>query len=192
MDSDSNTPWKYKPGDSSAPPDEDAATPSGSSQQLTSNRSAAESVSWTAAEFIDHQQGSSWYALLFLGTAIASVAVYFFTREYFAAGTFVALGIIVAVAAVHKPRNIQYELTAREIRVGEKAYSYRQFKSFSVAHEGVLSSVNLTPLKRFSPPLSLYFEPKDEERIANAMGNQLPFEEHKVDLADRVTRRLKF
>jgi hypothetical protein len=57
--------------------------------------------------------------------------------------------------------------------------------------EGPLTSANLFPLKRFMPPVTAYFDPKDEEKITNVLGNYLPYEDRKMDGIDRLSRRLR-
>jgi hypothetical protein len=149
------------------------------------------SVAWTASEYIEHRHGPNWYFGLMIMTAAAAGGVYFLTKEYFAAGTIAVVGVIVGVFASRKPQQIKYELTSSGLQVGQKLYSYNLFKSFSVLKEGGFSSLNLQPLKRFMPPVSAHFESKDEDKIINTISDFLPYEEHKVDQIDRLSRRLR-
>jgi hypothetical protein len=148
-------------------------------------------VTWTASEYIEHQRGVSWYTLLALATLGLAAAVYFLTKDYFATGTIVALGVIVGAFVGRKPRQVQFELSESGLRIGEKSYSYNLFKSFAVVREGNLISLNLTPIKRFMPPVSAYFDPKDEQKITNIIGEHLPYEERKPGAIDRLSLRLK-
>jgi hypothetical protein len=185
MDSDSNTPFQYNPGGNAQPEvhganiNTPAAPPQGS-------------ISWSAAEYIDHERGAGWYGALLLITVLIAVGFYFITKDYFAVGTAVVVGIIIAVAVGRKPRQITYEITDKGLRVGEKIYAYNMFKSFSVTQEEGAESINLFPLKRFMPIVSAYFTPQDEDKIVNAIGEHLPLEEHKLDNVDRLARRLRF
>jgi hypothetical protein len=122
-----------------------------------------ESLTWTAKEFIEHDRGAGWYVAL-----------------------------IAAVYASHKPKELSYELSSRTIRVGERTYGYNMFKSFSVAHEGVHTSIILEPTKRFYPPMTLYFPPEMEQQIANNIGNHIPMQEHQPSATERLAHRLKF
>jgi hypothetical protein len=185
MDSDPNTPFQYNSGgntDSGAAAD--PANPQPNSPQGN--------VTWSAAEYIEHERGTGWYLALLLITAAIAVGFYFVTKDYFAVGTAVVVGVIVAIAARKKPRQINYEVSSKGLRIGEKLYAYNMFKSFSVAREDGMNSVNLIPLKRFMPIVSAYFAPQDEEQIVNAIGEHLPVEEHKLDNVDRLARRLRF
>jgi hypothetical protein len=176
----------YKPGGNPASnlPDDDSPAPD------VEPSSKSGPVSWQAAEFIEHEHNSGWYTALFVGTILLAVLVYLTTKDYFATGTIVAVGIIVAIYAGHKPGQAQYEITDSGLIVNGKNYPFSSFKSFTLLKEGELSSVNLFPLKRFMPPVSAYFEPKDESKIVDAIGNHLPYEERKMDSIDRLSRRL--
>ncbi|MBX4197638.1 hypothetical protein KW801_03750 [Candidatus Saccharibacteria bacterium] len=188
MNQDENSPWQYKPDGKTASanlPDDNG------SESKTKSRASSQLISWQAAEFIEHQHSSSWYAALIAGTALLAALVYLATKDIFAAGTIIVVGVIVGVFAGHKPGQVQYEISESGLSVNGKNYPYSAFKSFAVLREGNLSSVNLFPLKRFMPPVSAYFEPGEEPKIVDALGNHLPYEDRKMDGIDRLSRRLR-
>ena len=191
MDEQNESSWQYKP-DSGSTATQTAEPPapatSGSSKTPPPSKP---SISWTASEYIDHSHGASWYLLLAAATAAIAATIFLLTKDYFATGVTVVVGIIVAVFASRKPRQITYSISSSGLKVGEKSYSYNHFKSFTILREGSLTSVNLMPLKKFMPPISAFFEPKDEEQITSALGEYLPYEDRKMDGVDRLTRRLK-
>jgi hypothetical protein len=188
MNQDENSPWQYKPssgGPSTELPSDDAPQPA--QKPATSARS----LSWQAAEFIEHPHSSGWYAALIGGTVLLAVLVYLATKDLFATGTILVVGIIVGIYAGHKPSQVQYGITESGLSINNKSYPYSAFKSFTVLREGNLSSVNLFPLKRLMPPVSAYFEPKDEPKVTDALGSHLPYEDRKMDGIDRLSRRLR-
>jgi hypothetical protein len=187
-DSEENSTWEYKPGDPE-PLADDSADSDTAAEATRPSRTA--SFSWTASEFIEHQHPAGWYSLLVLITAALAVGVYFLTKDYFATGTIVILGFIVWTFAGHKPRQITYELTSSGLKVGDKTYSYGLFKSYFIVREGGLSSINLVPLKRFTPPISAFFAGEDEVHVQKAIGDYLPYEERQLDGIDRLSRRLR-
>lgn len=148
--------------------------------------------SWTASEFIDHNKGSSWYLMLFAITAGLATGAYFLTKEYFTVGIIVVLGIIVALYARQKPKQVTYELSNSGLRIGEKLYPYNLFKSFSLVNDGALNSIQFTPLKKLMPPISAFYQAADEEKITDILSQHLPFEESKPDSISRLSRRLRF
>jgi hypothetical protein len=125
-------------------------------------------------------------------TVAIAVVVYLVTKDYFATGVIATLGIIVSVFSMHKPQQITYELSNSGLKAGEKAYPLRLFKSFAIIREAELVSVNLIPTKRFMPPLSIYFDPADEQKIVNLLGSHMPLEPGGLDTIERLARRLRF
>ncbi len=149
-------------------------------------------ISWTASEYIDHARGASWYLALVAGTIVLAGAVYLVTKDYFATAVIALMGIIVGVFSTHKPKQITYELSSSGLKAGQKVYPMSLFKSFALIREGAFSSVNLIPIKRFMPPLSIYFDPSDEQKIVSLLGNHLPLEERGLDAIEQLSRRLRF
>jgi hypothetical protein len=188
VNQDENSPWQYKPDNGSGAPTEPEND--NDSPEPAHRHTASKSVAWQAAEFIEHPHGGGWYGALILATLGLAALVYLTTKDFFATGTIVIVGIIVGVFAGHKPSQAQYEISDSGLSVNGKTYPYNSFKSFAVLREGALSSVNLFPLKRFMPSVSAYFDPKDEPKIVDALGNYLPYEERKLDTVDRLSRRL--
>ena len=188
MDNEDKTPWQYRPGGGSAAsdvPDEE--------ELIENNKTYGDKpVSWTASEYIDHDNGLSWYGLLLLTTVAVATAIYFLTKDYWATGTILILGIIVGIAAARRPEQIVYELSSTGIKIGEKFYSFRSYRSFYIVKEGALHSISLMPLKKFTPALSIYFDPADEDKIIKKLSDRLPFEEHKMDAVEKISRRLRF
>jgi hypothetical protein len=187
MNPEDNTPWQYKPDNGSTPSGETAA--GGSAQPQSS--SPAQSVSWQAPEFIYHPHGPGWYAVLVLSTLALATIAYLAAKDLVATVTLAILGVIVGIFAAQKPSNADYEVGDSGISINSKLYNYGNYKSFSLVHEGPLSSVNLFPLKRFMPPLALYFPPSEEQKVVSALGNYLPFDSRKLDTIDRLSRRLR-
>ncbi len=173
--------WQFKP--------DDTAAPAPSSPASVSN---ATPVSWTASEFIAHQKSAGWYILLSLAAVAVAVVIYFLTRDYISSGIILLAAVALGVFAARKPRTLNYQLDNTGIHIGSKSYPYGDFKSFSIIDEGMISSITLTPLKRFMPPLSMYYEHKDEDRITGTLGAYLPFEEGKPDMVDNFMRRIRF
>ncbi len=154
--------------------------------------SSTKSVSWEASEYIDHKQGPLWFLGLIVVTAALAVGVYFWLKDYFATGAIVAVGIIAGVFARHTPRRLKYTLSVEGLSIGDKNYPLSQFKSFSVIEEGPISSIELTPLKRYMPPVSAFFETADQNKILDVLEDYLPFEEKSADRVERLSRRLRF
>jgi hypothetical protein len=187
MNEDQNSPWRYKPDHGAA----SAAHSPRDTSAPDAKKPSAKAVEWEAPEFIEHPHGVGWYLALILVTAALAGLAYLIARDYIAAAIMIIVGIIVAVYAHQKPGQAKYEINDSGISINGKVYYYNDYKSFTVIPEGKLSSINLFPLKRFMPPLSAYFDSKDEPKIMNALGNYLPYDERKLDSIERISRRLR-
>ncbi len=188
MDQDENSPWKYKSdgGSSSDEPDSDEP------ESTSPRKKLPQTVSWEAPEFVEHQHTASWFSALVVITFVLAVIVFLATKgDKVATAIIVILGVIVAVFARQKPGQAKYEISDSGMSVNDKNYKYSDFKSFAIIREGSLTSVNLFPLKRFVPPVSAYFDPKDEKKITETLGNYLPYENRQLDSIDRLSRRLR-
>jgi hypothetical protein len=188
MDNDKKTPWQYRPGggsEASDVSDEEELAP----RKTGGNKTP---ITWTASEYIDHEKGASWYSLLFVSTLALGTVIYLLTRDFLAAGTILILGVIIAVAARRRPQQVEYKLSDAGLKIGEKSYSFSSFRSFYIVKDGDLHSISLIPLKKFTPALSIFFDPADEKRITERLSEHLPYEEHTLDSVDRLARRLRF
>ncbi len=150
------------------------------------------SFSWQATEFVELDRPAMWYPALLGLTVLLAGGVYLLTKDYFATGTIVALGIIIGVAAARKPRLIEFQISSGGIQIGSKQYSYAQFKSFGIIREGAEPTVELFPTKKLMPAISMHFNAQDEHQITAIVGQYLPYEERKMASIDRLAHRLHF
>lgn len=149
-------------------------------------------VEWTASEYIAHQKSAAWFVLLAGGTIGLAAIVYLVTQDAVSTAIIPVLGIILGVFAARQPRVLPYAIDNTGIHIAEKFYPYASFKSFSVADDQAIHYISLLPLRRFMPPLVIHFDPDDEEKIRETLAAYLPYEEHKHDLVDTLSRRLRF
>lgn len=170
----------------------DSANGVGQSAQSPVKRGGEGAVGWTASEYIAHHKGWLWYVTLAFGAIASAVLVYLFTREYLSAGVIIFVAILFGVAAGRKPRVLEYELNDKGLIISEKFYPYTDFKSFTVAAENAFTSVNLLPLKRFMPSLTIYLPPEEQKRILDVLSGHLPLEQHTPEMVERFLRRVRF
>lgn len=170
--------WAYRPGPETA---SSAAQPE-----------LAGPLTWTAAEFIEHEKGMQWYGLLAFGGVVAAALDYWITRDLFSTGVILFAVTAFGVYAARKPREQQYGVDERGVLVGNKVYQLHDFKTFSVVEEGQAVSIVFMPLKRFMPPLTIYVTPEIEASVVNFLSTFLPFEQHRADAVDNFMRRIRF
>jgi len=154
--------------------------------------STQESVAWTASEFISHEKGPGWYMAFGLVTALLTFITFILTREVISTVVIIIAALAFGVFAGRQPRTLPYRVDSAGVHINEKTYGYEQFKSFALFQEGGIRSLSLLPMKRFMPPISLYFDPADEDKIASALSKYLPFEAREQDFTDRLMRHLRF
>lgn len=149
-------------------------------------------VEWSASEFIAHDKDMQWYAVLALVTSVVAIVAYFITRDRFSIMVVLVAGMLFGVAGSRPPRQMHYTVDDHGVSIGSKAYPYSDFRSFSVLHEGPLKSITFMPLKRFMPPLSMYYDPADEDKIAEVLAAHLPMQDHPNDPVDKLMKWVRF
>ncbi len=149
-------------------------------------------IEWTASEYVANPKTAGWYGLLAVGSIILAIVVYFLSRDVIPTVVIAVLGIIVGIFAARQPHTLTYRIDHQGLHIGTKFYPYSSFKAFSVAHEHAMGFISLLPLRRFMPPLVVHYAPEDESHIAEVISNYLPYEEHKPDLVDSITRSIRF
>jgi hypothetical protein len=151
-----------------------------------------EVIEWTASEYIAHQKTLGWYAVLGLASAALAGIIWLITRDTISAVVVLVAAIILGAYGARQPRQLQYRLDGRGLTIGEKHYSYAQFRSFAFYQEGAFSSISFMPLKRFAPLTTIYYAPEDERRIVEMLIDRLPMEEGRRDLIDQFMSRIRF
>jgi hypothetical protein len=149
-------------------------------------------VSWTASEFVSHEKSAGWYGGLALAAVLIGALIYLLTGDLISSSVVLIAALFLGIMASRKPRQLAYTLNDRGLSIGSKQYVLEQFRSFSIIDEGAIPSIVFMPLKRFSPMVTIYYAPEDEEKIATILADRLPFEEHRQDPVDRLMRRIRF
>ncbi|HEY5668315.1 MAG TPA: hypothetical protein VIR03_04085 [Candidatus Saccharimonadales bacterium] len=149
-------------------------------------------VEWTASEFVAHGKGTGWYAALGGVAVVAAALAFFLLHDIVSSIIIVLVAVLLGVAASRQPRVLHYQVNEHGLSMGQKFYPYSEFKSFAVMEEGAFSSIMFMPLKRFMPPISIYYAPEDEDRIVQVLSYYLPMETRTHDAFDRLARRIRF
>jgi hypothetical protein len=149
-------------------------------------------ITWTAQEYIHLDRSPVWF-ILFALVVLGLIAVDVFLLKSW---TFSALVIVMAIALIiyirRPPRMLTYALSPSQgLYVGERLYTYDEFKAFGLIQDGPHYSVMLIPRKRFAPGVSVYFPDDAGERIVDILGQRLPMENLKLDVVDVIVRKLR-
>ncbi|MDO4872108.1 MAG: hypothetical protein Q4A27_01595 [bacterium] len=150
-----------------------------------------EIANWQAQEMFIGEKSKRWFLAFYIVVAIL-VALAIWMQLW----TFAALIIVSAVAIMVTRRENQanmvaYALSTRGVYIGNNFYPYSDFRTFGIVREAQVYSIVLIPKKRFSPATSIYFPASEGEKITDIIGQRLPMEEVKLDIIDRIIRKIK-
>lgn len=151
-----------------------------------------DSFTWSAGRFVAHKKSARWYLTYSLVTVFIGALIYLVTRDMVTMVTFVIVVILFVASAMHKPRRLRYTLDSNGIHIGKKIYPYQQFRAFSITDEGNVSCLFFRPLQTFAPQVAVYYDQKDEARIANILLGRLPLEEYRPDWINWLLDRVRF
>ena len=149
-------------------------------------------VSWTASEYIAHHKTPKWYVCLGLVAVVLAVVIWFLTKDEISAAVVLIGAAVLGAYGSRPPQELPYSLDQESLSIGSKNYHLQDYRSFSVDDHQAFSSVNLIPLKRFAPGLTIYYSPDDESAIVDILSSVLPTEPHEPDIIDRLMRLIRF
>ncbi len=148
-------------------------------------------VRWQATEYLHHDKTTLWF-ILFGVVVVAFILIAIFLIQSI---TFAVLVPVMAAALVvysyRPPRVIDYTLSRQGLHINDRLYSFGEFKSFGVIRDDGEYSIMLIPTKRFRPGVTVYFPEEAGEAIVDMLGVRLPMQELKLDVIDKLTRKLR-
>ena len=151
-----------------------------------------ETVRWSASEYIQAEKNGLWFVALGIVTVAFIATDILFLKSYTFSLLVVVMAISIIVFSRRPPREVQYTLSgAQGLYVGDRLYHFSEFKAFGVINDNGNNSIMLIPTKRFSPGVSVYFPQEVGEEIVDILGARLPMQELKLDIIDKIVRRLR-
>ena len=152
--------------------------------------SSKEIVNWEAKEYIQRDKNAGWYVGLVIVT-IGLVAISVLLEWWTFTALIVLSMVCLIIYSVRLPRELHYSLSDKGLSEGNRLYDYAEYRSFGVLREGANFAIVLTPRKRFSPRITVYFPEERGEEIVDAFGARLPMEEVKRDFLDNLVNFLR-
>ncbi len=149
-----------------------------------------EIVQWEAEEYIRRDKNVGWYFGL-AGVGIALVALSIWLRWWSFTGLIVVSIITLISYSLRPPRKINYKISRQGLSEGEKIYRFEDFKSFGILQDDTNFAIVMTPRKRFLPAVTVYFPKEKGEKIVDMFGARLPMETVKLDIVDKIVRKLR-
>lgn len=160
--------------------------------QTNENTDVTIPVDWIAPEYFVGAKGKMWYFLLgIIAAAFIAVSIFVFQSYSFAVLVLV-MAIALVVYTKRPPQEIKYTLSVQQgLYIGDKLYNLQDYKSFSIVQNNNRNFIELIPIKRFSPALSVYFPQDAGERIVDILASRLPMEQTKPDIMDKIIEKLR-
>ena len=147
-------------------------------------------ITWEAQEYIQKDKNAGWYVgLIFVGLAFVALGIWL--RWWSFVALIVVSVLALVVYSVRPPRMLRYKLDKNGLTEGNRKYSFPDYKSFGILAEGNNFAIVMTPRKRFSARITVYFPSEQGEKIVDAFGAHLPMEEVKLDLIDKLAKWLR-
>lgn len=165
---------------------------SSSQESMTEDTPDNPPITWSAEEYVHAEKGPVWF-IIFIVVVLALVAVdVFFLRSWTFSALVVVMAVTLAIYIRRPARTLTYGLSPKQgLYVGEKLYSFEEFKAFGIIQDQGNFSIMLIPRKRFAPGVSVFFPEDVGERIVDILGQRLPMENLKLDLVDVIVRKLR-
>lgn len=148
-------------------------------------------IIWTASEFMDHDKSAGWYIRL-AAVAVVVAGISFVVFDVITSVMILFVATVFGIYARRKPRQLEYQLDASGLSIASKHFQYGSFRAFSLVDEGSFTSITFLPMKRFGLLITAYFDPQDEDRIVDLIGQHLPLEPRDPDAIDRLMSRIRF
>ena len=164
-----------------------------SPDELDQEQYDEDTISWTASEYIAHHKPSSWFVMLGIAAVVVTALVYALTDgDLISTIAIPLIAFVFGMYAHRQPREQRYALSNNGVTIGERTYGFGELRSFAIIDEGPFSSIVFVPMKRFAPMLSIYYDPKDEELIAEFLAARLPMDQRGHDAIDRLMKKIRF
>lgn len=149
-------------------------------------------LAWESPEFIAHAKSMQWYMALAGISVAAIVIVFLLSGDWIAVITIAVCAGLFGYAAGRQPRHMQYGLTRKGVLIGNKGYLYKDFRSYAVVPEGPITGIDLTPLKRFQPMLSITCLPENQSQVIETLSKHLAVSAHHHTAVDSLMQRIRF
>ncbi len=150
----------------------------------------AETITWEAAEYVQHEKNRGWYVgLVLIGLVLASLVFWF---GYWSFGVLIIVSVLALIVySVRPPRVLKYKLDSKGLTEGGKLYAFMDYRAFSVRQDGDNYAIVMIPRKRFGMRVMVYFPKEKGEKIVDVFGGRLPMEEMTLDFLDKIVAFLR-
>lgn len=151
----------------------------------------SEPVTWQAQEFVHQEKSNTWFIAFGVAIAVMMAVAIFLMKSPTFAVLLVVIAVVIVVLAKRPPRLMSYSLSEKGLHIGDTLHAFSEFRAFGIIHDGQEYSVMLIPTKRFLPGITVYFPEESGEKIVDALGSRLPMQDLRLDVVDKIVRKLR-
>ena len=148
-------------------------------------------LTWSFAEYMQHERGRSWYV------AAASVAILllvyaFVTRNFLFAVIIVMLGVVIFLQHTRTPQHLTCALTERGIACDTRFFPYEDLEEFWIADREHHPPVLYTNPRGLRPRVAIPLSDAKADQVQAILRAHVPEREEKDEPAsDAIVRMLK-
>jgi len=190
--SDDETPPPTTPTDDPEAPSPQNDPPAPQPPDTIKKTSDSEVFNWQSSEYIHHHKTPLWFMGLALATLVFVAFFVLVLHEILSVIVIVLMALAVAFYGYRKPGTIDYELSGNGIKIVDRFYPFSQFRGFALVPDKAFTTIELDPLKRFAPRISLFYPHEDEAKILGILEAKLPRADREAAPIDKLARTLKF
>ena len=149
-------------------------------------------ITWEAPEHHHFEKGKDWFWVLWIVAICASLATFFLVNFLLAIQILVGAGTM-ALLAAKQPEIIEFAVTTRGLRLGDKLYPYSSLSSYCIDEENVLGPQLLVKSKHIYLPLIILPIPIEYiNEIDELLIDRLPEEELEEPLVHKILELFGF
>jgi hypothetical protein len=156
----------------------------------TATLPSADPIQWQSPEYVQEQRSPWWFIGFWAAAVLLMVLAAFVIRSWSFALLVPAMAAALMIYSHRPPRTLTYILSEKGLYINEKLHPLGEFRSFGVVREESIPSLMLIPVKRFRPGLTVHFPAESGEAIVDMLGSRIPMQDLRLDVFDRVIRRL--
>lgn len=149
-------------------------------------------ISWSAPEYIYYEKNTQYFIVggIFI---VILIVVMIIIKEWMTAVVIIIAAIAFFIYSQKKPQTLEYVVTNKGIKIGQRFYSYSKLRSFWIVHNPSSDSIHFEPAKRFSLPVIVQLGSQKLDLVQKALENYLPEQkDREEDFVDKISRLIKF
>ena len=131
-----------------------------------------------------------WYYVILIVIALLLAGGFYLANQPLSIVVVAASLLFLLVHANDVPKAHRYQISDDGITIEDNTFTFQDLKSFWVSDEGILATLYVEQLGRFSLPLSIPLKPADTQGIRTILRKHLPESRRRGDLLIDILARM--